>query len=83
MYQISTSSPNPLAWTLRFDVLEWNLTLQGIYAARMKTSDKWLSKYGLLENVNAKILFTGNVLDFDLKPQLWHVPWGTVSWNES
>ena len=34
----------------------------------MKLSDKWLSKYGLLENFNAKILSFGYVLDFDLYP---------------
>ena len=29
-------------------------------------SDKWLSKYGFLENFDAKILSFGDVLDFDL-----------------
>ena len=29
-------------------------------------SDKWLSKYGLLENFNAKTLSFGYVIDFDL-----------------
>ena len=29
-------------------------------------SDKWLSKYGLVENFNTKILSFGYVLDFDL-----------------
>ena len=42
------------------DVVEWKLTLQGLL------SDKWLSKYWLLENYNAKILSIGYVLDFDL-----------------
>ena len=29
-------------------------------------SDKWLSKYGLPENFNPKILYFEYVLDFDL-----------------
>ena len=29
-------------------------------------SDKWLSRYRLLENFNTKILVFGDVLDFDL-----------------
>ena len=31
-------------------------------------SDKWLSKYGLLQNFNTRILSFGHVLDFDLRP---------------
>ena len=35
-------------------------------AVVLKLSDKWLSKYGLLENFNTKIISFGYVLDFDL-----------------
>ena len=43
-------------------------------------SDKWLSKYGLLENFNAKILSLGYLLDFDLYPA-WTLGSDVVEWK--
>ena len=40
-------------------------------------SDKWLSKYGFLENIYAKFISFGFGIDFDLKPH--SLPWTLVS----
>ena len=49
-------------------------------------SDKWLSRYELLENFNADIPHFENALDFDPvapSPIHWHGPCGPMTWNES
>ena len=46
-------------------------------------SNKWLSKYGLLEIFIAKILSIGYVLDFDLQPKslAWTLGYDVVEWK--
>ena len=46
-------------------------------------SDRFLSKYGLLKNYNAKILSFGYVLDFDLLPHplAWTLKSDIVEWT--
>ena len=48
------------------DVVEWQLTLQGIYGTSMNVFWQVVVKKGLLEKFNAKIISFGYVLAFDL-----------------
>ena len=46
-------------------------------------SDKWLSRYGLLENFDTGIPHFEHVLDFDVKLHPWAWTLDSMSWKES
>ena len=46
-------------------------------------SDEWLSRYGLLENLNTRIAIFESVIDFNLQPNPWPEPRDPMPWNES
>ena len=66
MYKNLTSSPTPPAKTMESYGMESKPTLQGTYGISIMVSDKWLSRYGLLENFDTEISHFEQVLDFDV-----------------
>ena len=69
LYYILTSSPIPRhgPWGLMLskDSLPYKVSIVQVWTL----SDRWLSKYGLLENSSAKTYLLDMLLDFDLQPQ--------------
>ena len=63
--------------------MEAKLTLQVNYGVSMNASDKWLSRYGFVENYTTEILHFGDVLQYDVYSQAWHGTWNPMSWNKS
>ena len=73
VFYVLTSSPTP--WHGPRDLMPWNESrpYRVSMAQVSMLSDKWLSRYGLLENFNTRIAIFEGVLDFNLQshPLAW------------